>query len=94
MSGNREILFIGIILIAAFVAVYFFFGDSLPFVPTIGESQIDAEYAGVIAEVARLKGITLDTEIVKSDKFARLLIPSLPSLPDVKPGGRNPYLPL
>ena len=94
MSGNRETLFIGIVLVAAFVAVYFFFGDSLPFVPAIGESQIDAEYAGVIAEVARLKGITLDTEIVKSDKFARLLIPSLPSLPDVKPGGRNPYLPV
>lgn len=94
MSGNREILFIGIILIAAFAAVYFWFGDSLPFVPAVGESQIDAEYAGIIAEVGRLKGITLDTEIVKSDTFTRLLIPALPALPDVKPGGRNPYLPL
>lgn len=94
MSGNREILFIGIILIAAFVAVYFFFGDSLPFVPAVGESQIDAEYAGVISEVARLKGITLDTAIVKSDKFMGLRIPVLPLLPDVAPGGRNPYLPL
>ncbi|OGZ93774.1 MAG: hypothetical protein A2131_00940 [Candidatus Sungbacteria bacterium GWC2_49_10] len=94
MSGNRETLFIGIVLVAAFVAVYFFFGDSLPFVPAIGESQIDAEYAGVIAEAARLKGITLDIEIVKSDKFTRLLIPAPPPLPGVKPGGRNPYLPL
>lgn len=94
MSGNREILFIGIILIAAAVAVYFFFGDSLPFVPAVGESQIDAEYAGVISEVARLKGITLDTTIVKSEKFTGLRIPVLPLLPDVAPGGRNPYLPL
>lgn len=94
MSASRQNILIGVFLVMVLVGAYLWFGDSLPFAPVAGESQIVVEYAGAIAEVSRLKAITLDTEVVKGNAFGRLVVPILPPYPDVKPGGRNPYLPL
>jgi hypothetical protein len=86
-------ILIGIMIVLAVVAAYFWFGDSLSFSTSQGESGIDSEYANVLSDVTRLKSIQLDTEIVGSEKFKRLVAPLLPALPNVKPGGRNPYIP-
>ena len=91
---NRQKIFIGVLLVAALVGGYMWFGDSLSPGSAQGESQIAAEYAPVLSQVAHLKTITIDTEVIRGEKFKRLLVPAIPPLPDVKPGVRIPYLPL
>ncbi|OGZ96897.1 MAG: hypothetical protein A2847_02725 [Candidatus Sungbacteria bacterium RIFCSPHIGHO2_01_FULL_50_25] len=90
---DRQLILIGILLAAALIGSAIWFSDSLPFAAPQGESQIDAEYAGVRADIARLEGITLDTAVIQNQEFRRLVAPQLPSLPTAKPGGRIPYLP-
>ena len=91
---NRQNILVGVLLVAALVGGYMWFGGSLLGGSTPGESQIDAEYASILSQVAHLKTITIDTEVIKGEKFKRLFVPAIPPLPDVKPGVRIPYLPL
>lgn len=84
---------IGILVLVGLFGAYMWFGGGIPIASSQGESEIDAEYAGVLSDVTRLRTITLDTEILTSEKFRRLVVPTLPSLPNVTPGGRNPFLP-
>ena len=91
---NSQNILVGVLLVAALVGGYMWFGGSLIGGSASGESQIDAEYASILSQVAHLKTITIDTEVIKGEKFKRLLVPAIPPLPDVKPGVRIPYLPL
>ncbi len=90
---DRQTLYIGILMIALLAAAYFWFGNSL-FVSPPEESGIQTEYAGTLSRIERLRQIRFDTDILQNKKFERLEKPVIPPLPDVKPGGRNPFLPI
>lgn len=90
-SINKQAVITVLLILVLFASAYFWFQWSSP--PVEKEVQYQQEFGSLLQELATLRNIKLNIEVLRDERFKNLVSFELPPFSDIKPGRRIPYLP-